>query len=132
MMTRVVTVAVGDQMFGIPLEAVVETLRIPRKTISAIGASRVFVLRDRTIPIIDLAETLDYRGSRRDPHSATLVVVSISEQWGAIEVDQLGERMNVMLKPMGGILAGTPGIAGATLLGDGKVLLVLDVQELLS
>ena len=55
----------------------------------------------------------------------------IAGQFGAIEVDRLGERMDVMLKPMDGILSGTSGLAGATLLGDGKVLLILDVQELL-
>lgn len=132
MMTRVVTVAVGEQMFGIPLETVVETARVARKSIFPIGASRAFVLRDRTIPVIDLAETLDYLGCQRDSSTATLVVLSISEQFGAIEVDRLGERTEVMLKPMDDILAGTRGVAGATLLGDGKVLLILDVQELLS
>jgi two-component system, chemotaxis family, sensor kinase CheA len=132
MMTRVVTVAVGEQIFGIPLETVVETARVARKSILSIGASRAFVLRDKTIPVIDLAETLDYLGSRRASSTATLVILSIAEQFGAIEVDRLGERMDVMLKPIDGILPGTHGVAGASLLGDGKVLLILDVQELLS
>jgi two-component system, chemotaxis family, sensor kinase CheA len=131
MMTRVLTVAVGEQMFGIPLEAVVETVRAARETIFPIGASQAFVLRNRTVPVIDLAETLDYRAHRRATAIATLLIISIAGQFGAIEVDRLGERMDVMLKPMDGILAGTPGLAGATLLGDGKVLLILDVQELL-
>ena len=132
MMTRVLTVAIGEQMFGIPLETVVETTRVARKAIVSIGASRVFVLRDKTIPVIDLAETLDYLGCQRDSATATLVILSISEQFGAIEVDRLGEGVEVMLKPMDGILSGTRGVAGATLLGDGKVLLILDVPELLS
>jgi two-component system chemotaxis sensor kinase CheA len=131
MMTRVMTVAVGDQMFGIPLEAVVETVRAARETIFPIGGSHAFVLRNRTVPVIDLAETLDYRADRRASATATLLIISIAGQFGAIEVDRLGERMDVMLKPMDGILSGTPGLAGATLLGDGKVLLILDVQELL-
>jgi two-component system chemotaxis sensor kinase CheA len=132
MMTRVLTVAIGEQMFGIPLETVVETTRVARKAIVSIGASRVFVLRDKTIPVIDLAETLDYLGCQRDSATATLVILSISEQFGAIEVDRLGEGVEVMLKPMDGILSGMRGVAGATLLGDGKVLLILDVPELLS
>jgi two-component system chemotaxis sensor kinase CheA len=131
MMTRVLTVAVGDQMFGIPLEAVVETVRAERETIFPIGGSHAFVLRNRTVPVIDLAETLDYRAHRRSSATATLLIISIAGQFGAIEVDRLGENMDVMLKPMDGILSGTPGLAGATLLGDGKVLLILDVQELL-
>ena len=47
------------------------------------------------------------------------------------QVDKLGERTAVMLKPLGGLLAGLSGIAGYTLLGDGSVLLVLDLEELL-
>ena len=81
--------------------------------------------------MIDLAETLDYRADRPASAIATLLIISLAGQFGAIEVDRLGERMDVMLKPMDGILSGTPGLAGATLLGDGKVLLILDVQELL-
>jgi two-component system chemotaxis sensor kinase CheA len=131
MMTRVMTVAVGDQMFGIPLETVVETVRAAREAIFPIGGSRAFVLRNRTVPVIDLAETLDYRAHPRASATATLLIISIAGQLGAIEVDRLGESMDVMLKPMDGILSGTPGLAGATLLGDGKVLLILDVQELL-
>ena len=132
MMTRVMTVAVGDQMFGIPLEAVVETVRADRKAISPVGSARAFVLRDRTVPVIDLGEALDYRVLRGSASTATLVIVSIAGQWGAIEVDRLGERMDVMLKPMHGILAGGVGLAGASLLGDGTVLLVLDVEGLLA
>ena len=51
---------------------------------------------------------------------------------GALEVDRLGERLDIMLKPIDGLLAGMPGIAGTTVLGDGQVLLVLDVPYLLS
>ena len=55
----------------------------------------------------------------------------IDGQLGALHVDRIGERMEVMLKPLDGLLAGMPGIAGSTLLGDGSVLLVLDLGELL-
>ena len=49
---------------------------------------------------------------------------------GGLEVDRLGERLDVMLKPLEGLLAGVPGIAGTTLLGDGRVLIVLDLHEI--
>jgi two-component system chemotaxis sensor kinase CheA len=48
---------------------------------------------------------------------------------GGIEVDRLGERLDVMLKPMEGLLGSMRGIAGTTLLGDGRILVVLDIQE---
>jgi two-component system, chemotaxis family, sensor kinase CheA len=132
MMTRVMTIEAGGQMFGIPLDSVVETVRLSRDQIQAIGTAGAFVVRNRTIPLINLAQTLG--GKRPEPEGpeAIAVIASISGQLGALEVDRLGERMDVMLKPIEGLLSGTPGIAGTTLMGDGRVLLILDLQELLA
>ena len=82
------------------------------------------MLRDRTIPLVDLAEILG-TPRKRDRHSDVLaVVVSIAGQVGAVEVDQLGDRRDVILRPIDGLLSGAPGIAGATLTDDGQVVLV--------
>jgi len=132
MMTRVMTIEAGGQMFGIPLDAVVETVRLPRDRIQAIGEAGAFVVRNRTIPLINLARALGRERSEPNAAEAIAVIASITGQLGAIEVDRLGERMDVMLKPIEGLLSGTPGIAGTTLMGDGRVLLVLDLQELLA
>jgi two-component system chemotaxis sensor kinase CheA len=131
MMTGVMTVEAGGQVFGIPLEAVVETVRLARDRIVPVGAARAFVLRDRTVPLIDLSEILGDRAEQTTTGEANVVVAQAGGQLGGLEVERLGERMDVMLKPMQGLLAGTPGIAGTTLLGDGRVLIVLDLQELL-
>lgn len=130
MMTRVMTVHAGGQVFGIPFESVVETVRIPRDRITPIGAGEAFVLRDRTIPVVGLARSLDLPSTARAPEVA-LVIAFAGGRVGGLEVDRFGDRLDVMLKPMEGILAGTPGVAGATLLGDGQVLIVLDLAELL-
>jgi two-component system, chemotaxis family, sensor kinase CheA len=132
MITRVMTFEAGGQMFGVPLDAVVETVRLPRDQIQSIGEAGAFVLRDRTIPLIYLAKALGYGGERPAASEAITVIASISGQLGALEVDRIGERMDVILKPTEGLLAGTPGVAGTTLTGDGKVLLILDLQELLA
>ena len=58
------------------------------------------------------------------------MVIAAGDQFGAIAVDRVGGRMDVMLKPMEGLLQGMGGLAGTTLMGDGRVLVVLDVQEL--
>ena len=76
-----------------------------------------------------LADTLGLARDVSAQHPAKVVVVSASGQIGGLEVDRLGERMEVMLKPMEGLL-GNEGVAGTTLLGDGRVLVVLDVQEM--
>ena len=131
MMTRLMTVEAGGQMFGIPLDAVVETVRVPRAAITPIGAAQAFVLRERTLALCSLAQMLGGAQAGSAPVEATVVVVHAAGQLTGIEVDRVGERLDVMLKPMDGILTGMPGMAGTTLLGDGRVLIVLDLQEIL-
>jgi two-component system, chemotaxis family, sensor kinase CheA len=133
MMTRVMTVEVAGQAFGLPLDNVVETTIVPRDRIVPIGAGQAFVLRNQTVPLIDLADTLGIQRTDRLRQGQAKVVVALAAgQIGAIEVDRLGERMDVMLTPMEGLLNGMKGVSGTTLLGDGRVLIVLDVQEILS
>jgi two-component system chemotaxis sensor kinase CheA len=131
MMSRVMTVEAGAQVFGVPLEAVVETVRVARDQIVAVGLGHAFVLRNRTIPVISLAETLQMVDAATRPDTATIVIAQVGGHLTGLEVDRVGERLDVMLKPMEGLLAGMGGMAGTTLLGDGRVLIVLDLHELL-
>jgi two-component system chemotaxis sensor kinase CheA len=130
MMTRVMTVETAGQVFGIPLDMVVETAMIRRDRIVPIGPATAFAWRDRTVPLVSLAISLGLTSHAGDAGQARVVITSAGGQLGAIEVERLGERMDVMLKPMDGLLGGIKGVAGTTLLGDGRVLIVLDVQEL--
>lgn len=130
MMTRVMTVEVAGQMFGLPLDAVMETVRLPRSAIAPVGAAMAFVLRDRTVPLIDLARALGSSVSQRTG-DAVIVIVRAGADMGGLEVDRLGERLDVMLTAPEGLLADVPGIDGTTLMGDGRVLLVLDLVQLL-
>ena len=131
MMTHVVTVESAGQMFGIPLEAVVETVRVPQASIVAVGAAHALALGDRTLPVIELATALGIPERAEPGADALIVVAAVGGHACGIRVDRLGERLQVMLKPLDGLLSETPGISGTTMLGDGRVLLVLDVAELL-
>ncbi|MFG1397460.1 chemotaxis protein CheA [Roseixanthobacter pseudopolyaromaticivorans] len=131
MVTRVMTVHAGGQAFGIPMDMVVETVRVPRERIVRIGAAEAFALRNRTVPLVPLAGVLGETENGRATADANVVVIGMGAQLGGLEVDGLGERIDVILQPLDGILTGMRGIAGTTLLGDGRVLLVLDVQEML-
>jgi two-component system, chemotaxis family, sensor kinase CheA len=128
MMTRVMTVEAGGQWFGIPLDAVIETVRVRRDEIRSIGQVHALVLRDRTVPLLGLAATLGW-ATKESSVDATVVVASSGGVLGGLEVDRLGGRIDVMLKPAEGLLSAIPAIAGTTMLGDGQVLLVLDVKE---
>lgn len=129
--SHVMTVEAGGQVFGLPLDTVVETVKVPRAAISAVGAARAFVLRGRTIPLVDLAEVLGHAPAGAKGGDANVVVATSGGELGGLEVAKFGERLDVMLKPLDGLLAGAVAIAGATLMGDGRVLLVLDVAEVL-
>jgi two-component system chemotaxis sensor kinase CheA len=127
MMTRVLTVEAAGQVFGVPMDAVVETVRVPRDRIARVGAAHAMVLRDRTVPVVDLSKTLGRRGGVPEG-DASVLIVNVDGQLGGLEVERLGDRLDVMLKPPEGLLAGIPGIDGTTLLGDGRVLIVLDLH----
>jgi two-component system, chemotaxis family, sensor kinase CheA len=131
MMTRVMSVETGGQKFGVPLDAVVETVRVPRDQIHAVGLARAFVWRNRTVPLIDLAQTLGLSPSFSKSVSTVVIVEFGGGELGGLEVDRLGERINVMLKPTEGLLSGLPALTGTTMLGDGSVLLILDVKEMI-
>jgi two-component system, chemotaxis family, sensor kinase CheA len=131
MMTQVMTVEAGGQTFGVPLDAIVETVSVPRTAIMGIGAAHAIVLRNRTVPVVDLANVLGLRESVLDETDAIVVITALAGHVGGLKVDRIGQRLEVILKPLDGLLSGMPGITGTTLLGDGRVLLVLDIGELL-
>ena len=130
LVTQVMTVEAGGQLFGIPLDAIVETMRVERDAIFPVGAAHAIVLRDRTIPLVRLADVLTRRATDQRDDSGPIVIAQLGGDLGAVQVDRIGERMDVILKPLDGLLSGVPGLAGSTLLGDGSVLLVLDLGEL--
>ena len=130
MVTPIMVVVAGGQMFGIPLDAVIETLRIAAGSIAPIAGAEVVVVRGRTIPLVSLARALDVRKDDPDEAEATIVIVKVEGHEAALRVDGIGERMEVMMKPLEGLLAGMPTLAGSTLLGDGGVLLILDLAAM--
>jgi two-component system chemotaxis sensor kinase CheA len=131
MMTQVLTAEVSGQMLGIPLDSVVETVSVPVNAIAEVGNAKAIVRRDRTIPIFELATLLKVTSKNVEQSEAAIIIVSVAGHLGGLRVDRLGERMEVMLKPLDGLLARVPGITGTSILGDGRVLLVLDLEEVL-
>lgn len=132
MMSHVMTVEAGGQTFGIPIDAVVETIRVPLGSMAGVGAAKAIAHRNRTLPIFELSDLLQTPACMPPGGEAVIVVTTFGGHWGGIRVDRLGERLEVMLKPLDGILTGIRGITGTTIMGDGRVLLVLDMGEILA
>lgn len=130
-LTRIMTLEAGGQTFGLPFDVITETVRIGRDKIRPLGQGHVVVLRDRTIPVLDLAGMLKLPGHVRQ-ETACLLVIRAAGQDVALEIERPGERFDMMMKPAEGILGAMPAIAGTSLTGDGHVLIILDPKALLS
>ncbi|MGA2057802.1 MAG: chemotaxis protein CheA [Bradyrhizobium sp.] len=131
-MSRIMVVETGGQLFGISMDAVFETVRVNSDRISQIKNNTGFLFRDRVVPIVALAELMKLPAQTKDAAVAKLLVVmEAAGKIAALEIDAIHDRLDVVLKPMQGLLAGARGYAGTTLLGSGQVLLVLDIKELL-
>jgi two-component system chemotaxis sensor kinase CheA len=132
MMTRVLTLHAGGQVFGVPFEDVLETVQLPAERVIPIGGTQAIILHGKTIPLVKLTSALDLAGTDAAPSVISAAVVSAGNgEVSALQVDGFGGQLDVILKPMEGLLAGMSGIAGSTLTGDGRVLIVLEVGHLL-
>jgi two-component system chemotaxis sensor kinase CheA len=131
-LSGIMVVEAGQQVFGIALDAVLETVRLTPDRIIQIKSNAGFVLRDRIVPIRSLAEAMNLPALPTDAHETRLLIVTeVDGRIVALEVDAIRERLQVVLKPMQGLLSSARGYSGTTLLGNGEVLLVLDLREIL-
>jgi two-component system chemotaxis sensor kinase CheA len=126
---RVMTIETASALYGIPIDMIAETVRIDATAIRQIKQAETFLLRDTIVPLVRLRRMLRLP-SRPEEREAVLVLRTPSGLVGMI-VDRFDEHMDIILKPLEGILIGLRGFAGTALLGDGRVLMVLDIKELL-
>ncbi len=123
-LARLLLVGIGPEFYALPMEAVEELARVPRARIRDHGLGAATVLRDRTVPVLHLADLLGLPRLPAPP-VARLAVLRLGDERVAVEVDRFAGRLDGLVRPLPG-LAALPGLAGTTLTGDGRVLLVLD------
>lgn len=123
----------GGEKFAIPLSAVEESLRIYSRDVRTVERREVFTLRDFTLPLLRLADAFGAIGRRDEgPDTKWFVVVTrAGEKTVGILVDALVRQQEVVIKSIGERLKRVPGIAGATEIGEGEIVLVVDVGSLI-
>lgn len=127
-------VSVCDQTFVVPLTSIVETLKPKGSDVHALGAEgRVMAIRNVFVPFVDVAKKLGFRTGRRDPQNGVAILVE-TEDGGrsALLVDSIQDQRQVVIKSLEANYRSIPGIAAATILGDGRVALILDVNGLIN
>lgn len=128
--TQVMMVEENGAIFGIPFDLVVETVRAPQGQISRIKDEELVVLRGRLVPLKRLSALLGFAPGEPRPLEAVLVVRHQGEYVGLVVGDFLG-GVDIILKRLDGLFAGLSHLSGTALLGDGNILQVLDLKELL-
>jgi len=119
-------VEVEDEIYSIPLSAVLETLRVDSSEFHLIGGQEVLKLREHVLPLIRLQNVFGVNGNGSAGNSCYVVVVGIAEKRLGLVVSRLLGQQEVAIKSLGKFLAKAPGIAGSTILGDGRVALIVD------
>jgi two-component system chemotaxis sensor kinase CheA len=131
--TNVMVIHTNKQLFGIPMSMVVETIRLSRERITNIKNHATIVLRNRVVPVFSLNKLLglDVPPLTNEDGEYAMVVVHYNGEQVALIVDGFAEVVDIILKPLEGSMASLKVYEGTAILGDGSVLLVLDVKELL-
>ncbi len=122
-----------EQTFALPLVSVNEIFHMDLTKANIVDGQECVTIRDKAIPIFHLKRWLvhNYMGGNEVTESAHVVIVSVGTQRVGFVVDQLIGQEEVVIKPLGKMLHGTPGMAGATITGDGTIALILDVPSML-
>jgi two-component system chemotaxis sensor kinase CheA len=124
-------VGVGAERYIVPIFAVRETLRPAVNTISSIeNTAEVALIRNQFVPVLRLARCFGVQPTSDDPCRGVLIVSETEGRVVGLLVDELIGKQEVVIKSLGDHLGHVPGIAGAAILGDGRVGLILDVQGL--
>ncbi|MDT3695789.1 MAG: chemotaxis protein CheA [Ignavibacterium sp.] len=126
-------VKVRNQSIVIPLNTVLEVLRVHRENIHSINQRPVIKMRDSVLPLVSVEKIL-FGNEEKDDNKIWqyVVVVGIAEKRYGIEVDGLVGQKEVVIKSLGNYFGKIQGIAGSTIMGDGSVVMIVDINELLN
>jgi chemosensory pili system protein ChpA (sensor histidine kinase/response regulator) len=124
-------VTAGGRRFAVPAGSVELVADRAGARISRVGDTMVLDVGDAVMPLIDLGERLDGRGGETlEQPNGWLLITRIGDERWAIRVDGLEGQQEIVVKPLGRFLKNVPSVVGATILGNGDIALILDIQQL--
>ena len=124
-------VMLGNQAFAFPLVNVNEIFHLDLSRTNVVDGQEVVVVRDKALPLFYLKRWLVRDACRDEQREGHVVILTVGSQRIGFVVDQLVGQEEVVIKPLGKMLQGTPGMSGATITGDGRIALILDVPSML-
>ena len=124
-------VMLGNQAFAFPLVNVNEIFHLDLSRTNVVDGQEVVIVRDKALPLFYLKRWLVSSAAHVEQGEGHVVILSVGTQRIGFVVDQLVGQEEVVIKPLGKMLQGTPGMSGATITGDGRIALILDVPSML-
>ena len=129
--SRLMLFEVSGVRYGVPLSQVVQTLRLGPDDVQRLGGREVTLVREDLVPLLRLREAFQSHGeSQGSRFGEAVLVVEVAQGLVGLVVDAFHEGIEAVVKPLTGLMATLPYVSGTTLLGDGQVLLVLDLEDL--
>ena len=128
---RAVLVEVGTQTFAVPLTGVLEIIRLAPDQARTILGRGVLHWRNQVVPLVSLREALDVPSKNGDDRGAFVLLVGEAERRIGLVAERLVGEQELVVKPIEDVLTRSPGIAGASILGNGQVVLILHTRGLL-
>lgn len=125
------SVAVGEEKFIIPLNSIIESLQPDAASLKTVNGNKVVQVRGDYIPIIPLYELFNMQALVTEPEQGILILIDVDGEKAALLVDALLDEHQVVIKSIETNYRKVDGTAGATILGDGRVALILDVNSLM-
>lgn len=126
---RALIIRVNQELFAIPLNTVTELVKLRDGLIKPVDKNEALVLRDMVIPIVDFSKIVGFSESRID--DGYIVVCNIGEKIVGVKAHSVVGQEEVVMKPLGEFLGNINGVGGATIRGDGKVILILDLPAII-
>lgn len=124
-------VGTQEEFYAIPLASVLETVRVPIDDIYTIEGKNVLRLRDEVLSLVRLSDVFGVKQVLENTEQTYVVVIGVAESKLGIIVDTLVGQEEIVIKSMGEYLQNIQGIAGATIRGDGRVTLIIDVAAMM-
>lgn len=123
---QVLIIEVSGKKYAIPLNSVVESIRIEKEEIETISGGEAIFLRGRPLPIVYLSSVFDIKESEKNSGKISIVVLGFGEKRAGLVIDEMFGKLEIVIKPLGSYLGKVRGVSGTAILGDGSIIMILD------
>jgi two-component system chemotaxis sensor kinase CheA len=127
---RALIVKIAEEFYAIPLSNVIELVKIKEGLTKSVDKNEVLMLRDSIVPILDMSKV--FLSEDNNGHGGYLVICRIGEKTIGVKVQSVIGQEEVVIKPLGEFMGNVNGVGGATIRGDGKVILILDIPAMIN